>query len=197
FHSVRPDPPGRIVRPRGYEARLLAPRRDSWTPADPALDVRWHLNTVTLSAAAAPTGVIWKSRAVPVEPHATLLFRAHVELDGMPMAVAIDAIDGREIARQDVQPSGRRQTIEIVVPTGDARGVSLSVIASGGRLRATIDFERVRTAGPIVDAAFVVPDPRRWTIDTAGTVVKWIGSQQTIHYDGGPGPYLVQTYSIA
>ena len=196
FHSVRPDPAGRVVHPRGCEQRLLAPRRDSWHGMDATLDVRWRLNTVTLSARPAQAGVIWKSDAVPVEPESTLLFRAHVELEEGPIAVAVSAMDGREIVREDVQPCGRRQTIELVVPTGATRAVTLSVVASGA-FRASIDFERVRTPGPIVETAFVVPDPRRWTIDTAGTVVQWTGSRQTIRYDGAPGPYLVKTYSVA
>jgi hypothetical protein len=75
--------------------------------------------------------------------------------------------------------------------------VVISVVGSGGSFRATIDFERVRTPGTVVEAGFFVPDPRRWTIDTAGTAVKWTGSHQTIRYDGAPGPYLVKTYSIA
>src|SRR5215831_10137551 len=196
FHSVRPDPVGCIVRPRGCEERLLAPRRDSWHALDASLDVRWHLNTVTLSATSSQRAVVWTSNAVPVEPDARLLFRAHFQLHGSPVAMVVSAVGGDEIVREDVQPSVTGQTVEFVVPTGAARAVSLSVVGSGA-FRATIDFERLRTPAPLVEAAFMVPDPRRWTIDTAGTAVSWNGSRQTVRHDGAPAVYLVKSYSIA
>src|SRR5215471_18013911 len=78
FHSVRPDPPRRVVNPSGFQQRLLAPRRGFWQPTGD-LDVHWHLNTVTLSSSGGvPAAVIWRSNAVPVEPQTTLSFRAHV-----------------------------------------------------------------------------------------------------------------------
>ena len=80
FKSSRPDPFGRIVRPRGFESRFLVPRRGDWIAHSARLDVAWHLNAATLRCSGARAGEpLWQSKPVPVMPEETLEFRCAVE----------------------------------------------------------------------------------------------------------------------
>lgn len=198
FRSVRPDPVGGVLMPRGYEGRLLAPRRRSWTALSEQLEVRWDLNRVELSVEDGALGPIWQSHLIPVEPGKTLHFSCTLTVEGGPVTISVLDECGTEMVREVVSDTaGESRRLDLDFETGSREEVRLSISAGGRALRAMIDFERLRTPASYMHGDFRLPRPARWEKGVEGVELTWeSGSALRLRWSGAAGPYLAKSYTI-
>jgi radical SAM protein with 4Fe4S-binding SPASM domain len=196
FRSTRPDPVGRVTMPRGYEGRLLAPRRAAWAGTHPDASIAWRLNSARITLPAAE-GELLRSQPIPVEPNRELRFKAKIDVAGGPMRLLIVGEDGQKIAEATIADTGGRSLpLELIVQTGRAGPLSLVLAGSGRSAVVHIDFERLRTPAPYISNAFLIPSGRRWESFSQSAEIRWSGNVLSLNSPAGGRPYLIKSYAI-
>ncbi len=196
YKSVRSDD---FIFPRGFEDRLLPPRRQYWNIVNDCLMVRWHLNTVSLTCNQFDQqGEFWKSDFISVPQNKSLLFKLCYQLQGNPIKFSIRDMHNNEIINENMIRNNNNSWTELslTIQTDLLEAVQFVFESEGQPFNLNIDFERVRTPLTIVNRVFQIPNPKRWSIESHGVSQKWIGSRQQVVYEGNSGPYLVKSYTI-
>ncbi len=196
FRSVRPDPVGHVVMPRGFEGRLLAPRRDDWEALHPGVVAVWHLNSACLVFPAVD-GELLRSQPVPVEPERELQFKAQIAVSGEPVRLLIEDGEHMIVAEAVLADTGGRTIpLELKIQTRRASALSFVLAGHGRAARLDIDFERLRTPAPYVSREFCIPPSRRWEVCVPGADVEWSDDVLRLRSATGGGPYLLKSYSV-
>ncbi len=194
FQSVRPDPVDRVLMPKGFDGRLLPPRRNAWTTVFAGLEAEWGLNRVRLRCAqTAPAGVVLESAKIPVEPGRRLTFRCRAAGRAKGLHWSIRAESGAEVARLSLPLTEQPAPYEVSFDPGQATGLILACGHEGGAFEAEFEFDRLYTPPAGILAAFTLPKPKAWQIETPGTEANWTGSTVRLRWDGAPGPYLYRS----
>ena len=196
FRSSRPDPVGRVAMPRGFEGRLLAPRRTDWIALNPDVAVVWNQNSARIMLPAAKEALL-RSQPIPVEPGRELTFSAQVSVDGGPARLTIVDSEGRTVADALLADTdGRMIPLRLDMRTGQASALSIVLAGEGRACTVAIDFERLRTPAPYVSNEFHIPPGRKWEICTPGVAVAWDDDVLTLSSATGGRPYLLKSYAI-
>jgi MoaA/NifB/PqqE/SkfB family radical SAM enzyme len=196
FHSFRPDPVGRVVMPRGFEGRLLAPRRNDWSALNPDVVTSWNLNTARIVLPAIE-GELLRSLPVPVEPDRELIFKAQVAVSGGPVRFLVEDSEHLVVAEVMLADTGGRTLpLKLQLQTGQTSALSLVFVGQGRAASVDIDFERLRTPAPFVSKEFGIPPSRRWELCVLGAEVEWNDSVLRLLSVKGGGPYLLKSYAI-
>jgi MoaA/NifB/PqqE/SkfB family radical SAM enzyme len=196
FRSSRPDPVGRVAMPRGFEKRLLAPRRNDWRALHSDVAVVWNLNAARIMLPPAKETLL-RSEPIPVEPGRELTFKAQIGVNGGSVRMSIADDDDRTVVEVLLADTGGRMIpVELLAPTG--QGGSLSIVLAGEGRASTIqiDFERLRTPAPYVSNEFHVPRSCRWEICTPGAQVTWDSDALALRSPNGGMPYLIKSYAV-
>ncbi len=198
FRAFRPDPVDGVLRPRGYERRLLSPRRGGWLPLIEGLQVSWSHARATIEATGAEIapGPFWRSCPIPVERGRPLRFHVDCQVQGGPLAFRILAEDGTALAQTTLNADGRSGERDVTVDTGSNHSVRLEFSHLGGPLAFSIDFGRVRKPAPFVSGRPTLPSPERWEICLPDVAASWSGSRLHLTWQGQPGLYLLKSYTI-
>ncbi|MCE9590355.1 MAG: radical SAM protein [Planctomycetes bacterium] len=198
FRAFRSDPAGRIVKPPGYETRLLAPRPSGWSAEREDVQIKWSLDSVSLSAPASTIGdsVLIRSTPVPVDPSIEETFCCRAAVRSGLLNVTIMDETGREIAARSVGPSAMDLpgVIEFAVPRG-VDSVRIVIGCGPAGVEADVDFERLLVPGLPIHATFQLPEPRRWEVASPGAGVAWTGPKVHLTWDGPASQYLLKSFS--
>lgn len=199
FRNYRPDPPGRLIKPLGFEGRLLAPRRKHWTCNHASLQTTWSLNRLRLRCPSpAAAGVLMTSCPIPVEPGKELTFRCQARLQGS--AVTIEALDDDDavIAKHALaaDQDNHFQEVSFSVQPGEREVVRLRIVGTGGALDAMIDFERLHTPGPGLQRHFKLPNRLRWQA-TLGGNFRWQDRRLALQWHGESDQCVLKSYNVA
>jgi hypothetical protein len=195
FRSCRPDQVGRVVMPRGFEDRLLAPRRNDWSALNPDVVSSWNLNTVQITLPAIE-GKLFRSQPVPVERNRELAFKAQVAVSGGPVRLVVE--DNEHLVVTEVvlaDTGGLTLPINLQVQTGVTGALSLVFAGQGRAATVNVDFERLRTPAPYVSNEFGIPPSRRWELCVPGADVEWNENVLRLLSVKGGGPYLIKSYA--
>jgi radical SAM protein with 4Fe4S-binding SPASM domain len=196
FRSSRPDPVGRVVMPRGFEGRLLAPRRNDWIILDPQAAVVWGLNRARIVLPAA-SGPALRSRAIPVEPSRELVFKTRIGLTGGPVRLMVVDDQRRTVAEVALaDTNGRMIPLDLPIETGQAAWLSIVIAGEGAPATMDVDFERLRKPAPFVSDAFHIPPSRRWEACAPDAAIGWDEATLTVRSPTGGRPYLLKSYAI-
>lgn len=200
FRNVRPDPAERVILPKGFEGRLLAPRRKGWVANGAGVRANWHLSMAHLICdGSVPAGVVWYSTFTPVDPNSVVTFECKVERSfGADYRIQVVDEQGAVIGETLVEPSfgeaRNAHRVVISVNTGDNRQLALQIAHDGGAFWTEIDFLRLRTPGAMVRSKFAVPNERRWAADNPQIEAAWEGSELAMAFPGGTSGYLYKSY---
>jgi MoaA/NifB/PqqE/SkfB family radical SAM enzyme len=196
FNSVRPDPVGRLVLPKGFEGRLLAPRRGSWTALDPDVSVAWNLNTARIRIPAR-TGPMLCTEPFEIQPQSQLSFMAKAKVAGGP--VTLQVVDQRGVVIGEALCSDHGDQfvpVAMTVKVEEASSISLRMLAHGKAAEIDLDFERLRTPSTYHSDVFKVPIGRRWQVCVDGGKLEWNDRRLRFTSRRGGGPYLLKSYAI-
>ncbi|MGY4329393.1 radical SAM protein with 4Fe4S-binding SPASM domain [Bradyrhizobium sp. LB7.2] len=196
FRSTRPDPAGHIVKPSGYEQRLLVPRRIGWTHAQDA-KIAWTLSKARLSL---PRGTgsdyAMMSQPIPVMPDSTLQFEANIHvISGELLLSIVDAHTGVVLVSAALSQNLAPRQVATTVDTGPHRALVVRFDASSAGVVADIDFGRTRRPAPFVGDAFMLPEPSRWERGVADVAIGWEQRSVKLESAAAPGLYLLRSFN--
>jgi MoaA/NifB/PqqE/SkfB family radical SAM enzyme len=196
FRAVRPDPADVIVKPAGYEGRLLAPRRRHWQNADAGLYFSWGGSGVKIRGESSG-GFAMASGRIPVEPNRELTFKARGWSSGVPVTISVMREDGSVVQSAQLPPGdeGSFGDIEFICNPGESDGLFLAVSATQGDLTAQIDFLRLHTPGQGPQRVVRLPHRGRWEVDDPQAEISWCASQMLLQRRGAAGPYIIKSYA--
>lgn len=195
FASFRPDPIGRVQMPRGFEGRLLAPRRDAWHLLHPKASVEWHVNRARLTLPAIHGDVV-RTDLIDIEPTTELLFSAKVAVTGGPLKLSVVDDRGSVVGTALLYDTFNRNCSIHLRPNG-ASQLAFVFTCYGRAAKVDIDFHRLRTPAPYISAAFRIPKSNRWELCCADASVTWSGHSLSLTAPRGGGPYVLKSYGIS
>ena len=193
FKAVRPDLPGVLGAPPGFEDRLLPPRPASWYPAAADVSVDWSWNAVRIARTSVTPSRVLETAPIPVPPSVNLRFECEVTALTGALTVSIGPPGGAPLASASARAG---DPLSLVVATGDRPALSIW-LTTDGRVDARLQFDRMRTPAPVRSNEFVLPHAGRWEIASPDVDVQWSDSRVQLTGRVVAGPYLLKSYSAA
>ncbi len=195
FKSFRPDPPGKVVVPPGYERQILPPREKDWQILHG--DVKWSMtgfsvNAYDLSGAL----MIMESCLVPVEPNSSWQCNIFAKVSFGDVQFFVLTEGGEELASLSINEGEESKWVALSVETSENDMVCLSLKSLTESLVADFEFKRFRSPAHRIVKGFVVPESQRWQVDSPGVIVEWYGKELNLQWHGANSVYLIKSYMI-
>lgn len=198
FRAYRSDPANRIIKPPGYETRLLAPRPSGWVQERPDAHAVWALDAlmVTAPSSLASESLLFQSGHIPADPSVQETFHCRIIVRQGTLTVSLADETGHLFASQRFSPSAMdlARPIDIAIPSG-TESVQISLSCGADGVDAHIDFERLRVPSMPIHATFRLPEPRRWEVASPGAAVQWDASRVDLKWNGEACVYLLKSFS--
>ena len=199
FRAWHPDPIDHVIQPKGFENRLLPPRRSQWKLLVPSASVLWKAAIATLRC---PTviheTVVWESGYVPVEPEKKLRFKCKTRRVEGELFLSFYDLRNQKVGKNVIPSSADNEWVEtdLWISTGDRSAIKFvwSYTGNGGPLE--IDFEKVRRPILALGKEFKLPSKDRWETCSAEAQIDWQDNRVSLKWDGPSGPYILKSYSV-
>ncbi len=199
FRAWHPDPIDRVILPKGFEDRLLPPRRGQWEALVSSVTVSWKGPRVSLYCPSMASEVdCWESTYVSVEMERELRFKCRTRImEGELHLVLYDQLN-RQIEKISMTSSGVQEWVEtnVRISSGDCSALKFVWSYKGAGGLVEIDFEKVRRPIRNLGKDFKLPSNDRWEICSAEAKVNWQESLLTLKSNGPSGPYILKSYSV-
>jgi radical SAM protein with 4Fe4S-binding SPASM domain len=194
FNAFRLEPRGVIISPPGFEDQLLAPRRTDWLVESDQVETQWRLNRLEISADA--TGILVRSRVIPVATGQKMTFRCRAQIRTGTLKVVISDESANVLGTASATASDKADLLAIEFDTPSKGGVMIELHACDPSAQVQIDFGQLYS-GPVLESSDIkLPHSSRWQMDMPGTSVRWEGNELSLEAQAQPGLYLYRSYKV-
>ena len=199
FRAWHPDPIDRVIQPKGFEDRLLPPRRGQWEVVLSSAAVSWNATKVKLRCpSVGHEEVLWESGYVPVELEKKLRFKCNTRMVKGELNLSLYDQRNQQIEKIVIPAHSTQEWVEteVWISTGDSSALKFVWSYAGSGCLVEIDFEKVRKPISILGKDFKLPSKDRWESCSAEAKIAWKENRLSLEWDGPSGPYILKSYSM-